>query len=270
MLSPKDLLTSDASDELSSPTVDREPEKVRHSASESGTLEWLSETLDKGIDVDHVFDDGETPLTLACKAGELDIVETLLISGADISFAQRDGFTPLMCAAQYDHFEVVKYLLANGVDIKQRTATGYSALMCSCLYGQAEYAKRKERENPEIPLKENEVSETFKLLLEKTGPEAFNHRLVVGYDIFTLSLLPGVPSSVIRYLLQTMLEHINKNELVQDDVLMGKYAVIFQLKFLGRLQKFKVKINETWWKYEPYPSCFESTKMQLERRLKKT
>ena len=72
----------------------------------------------------NIFQDGGTPLFVACQCNHLDVVQELLNRGADIHAQMVDGATPLFITAQNGHHELLKFLLKKGaeVDIKRKVS----------------------------------------------------------------------------------------------------------------------------------------------------
>lgn len=82
--------------------------------------------LDGGTPVD-VIDNGRfnvTPLQAAARSGHLAIVELLLGRGADVNHVDNDGFSPVTYAAAARKWAVVKMLAEHGGDFGVSDATG--------------------------------------------------------------------------------------------------------------------------------------------------
>jgi hypothetical protein len=93
------------------------------------------------FDVNHMDQEGSTPLMYACAAGDLPMVEALVMAGADASMTMEDGTSPLVIAGTVRHFHVLQFLLCQGVNTgldKVLTSavikSDLEILQVSCLY----------------------------------------------------------------------------------------------------------------------------------------
>ena len=75
-----------------------------------GDTEKVKILLEKGVDVESVFDDF-TILLRAAFEGHADIVELILDKGADIDANDSEGYTALIWAVDFKHTEIVKLLI---------------------------------------------------------------------------------------------------------------------------------------------------------------
>jgi ankyrin repeat protein len=66
------------------------------------------------------FDEGETPLILACRNSHLEVARVLLEHDADIEARDTGGtdWSPLESASSKGHVDVVRFLLDHGADVK--------------------------------------------------------------------------------------------------------------------------------------------------------
>jgi ankyrin repeat protein len=94
-----------------------------------------------GLNVNRRFENGSTPLSMACFNGDAPVVELLLAAdGIDVNQARTDdGCTPLYMACQNGHTHVVELLLAaDGIDVNQaKTDNGCTPLLMACQEGHA-------------------------------------------------------------------------------------------------------------------------------------
>ena len=89
----------------------------------SGDLGVLRMILEKrkGLDLNHLNDDGEAALELAAQLGNKDMVELLIQHGADVNVS--DG-GPLFYAISKGHNDIVDLLLARGAKFNTNAAMG--------------------------------------------------------------------------------------------------------------------------------------------------
>lgn len=65
---------------------------------------------DKSIDVNKIYNTGETPLILAVKSGDSSIVKILLDKGAYVNVKDKQGNSPLSLAVKLGHKDVEAFL----------------------------------------------------------------------------------------------------------------------------------------------------------------
>jgi len=108
--------------------------KLRESVT-SGNVDQVRQLLADGMSVDHVDDDGMTPLQHAAYKGNVELCEVLLAHGADVNYsAHENGYTALMFAALSGKKDVVRVLLEHDacvglVNSVQRTAAQMAAFI---------------------------------------------------------------------------------------------------------------------------------------------
>lgn len=61
-----------------------------------------------------VYQDGGTPLFVACQCNHLEVVEELVSNGADVHCQMVDGASALFISSQNGHLRMVQYLLGKG------------------------------------------------------------------------------------------------------------------------------------------------------------
>jgi ankyrin repeat protein len=129
-------------------------------AAAAGDNAKVKELLDKGVSVNMLGRDHNTPLMEAAYAGHLNTVKLLLDNGADLSAKKSDGATPMALAgAHKDVFDLfksvnalveaagkgnnqsVKELIDKGTPINALDQFGHSALTEACWNGKTETVK---------------------------------------------------------------------------------------------------------------------------------
>lgn len=96
----------------------------------------LEALLDRGADINHTEDDGETALFVLAKLNAVDCVELLLKRGANSEIAEKTfGWTPVFVAAAEGFTKVVELLLKAGAVYDKGDASGYLPMEHSSLRG---------------------------------------------------------------------------------------------------------------------------------------
>ncbi len=90
-------------------------EAVKFLLSKAGNYKIVVELLlAHGANVNHVYEDGLTPLSEAVANGNMEIVKLLLANGANIHAETKDGKTALAFAIERGHREVADLLRQRG------------------------------------------------------------------------------------------------------------------------------------------------------------
>lgn len=92
-----------------------------------GNLTEVQAFLNSGIDVNHRFEQGDTPLMLASRGNRLDIVQLLIKNGADVH-AKNDWDRTALHEAVENSFQITRLLVEQGADINALTFENYSPL----------------------------------------------------------------------------------------------------------------------------------------------
>jgi hypothetical protein len=96
-----------------------------------GDLFWVSDLLDRHVDMEMEDDVGCTALSHACYYGQLEIVQRLMEAGADPNHQSRNGNTALMMAVQNQQLnrsEICRALLSHGANPNAKNKKGQTAL----------------------------------------------------------------------------------------------------------------------------------------------
>ncbi|XP_066924924.1 ankyrin repeat domain-containing protein 27-like isoform X1 [Clytia hemisphaerica] len=106
-----------------------------HEAARKGLDQEIKALLKKGLNVDSLDMEGNTPLFYASNNGQAGTAVILLKYEANVNHKSNHGFTALMHAAWKGHVDLVSLLIAHGADVKIVTAKNYTALCFATLGG---------------------------------------------------------------------------------------------------------------------------------------
>ena len=104
-------------------------------ASSKGDLDKVKSLLKQGVDINTVYENGDTGLILSSTNGHLEVVEFLIKSGIDIEAVNQRGKTSLMLASQDGNIEIVKLLIKSGADVNAKDENEDTALKWASEYG---------------------------------------------------------------------------------------------------------------------------------------
>ncbi|NJM43202.1 MAG: ankyrin repeat domain-containing protein [Brachymonas sp.] len=108
------------------------------------------------IDVNHLTEQGESPLMMAVFKGQVELAAQLIKLGADVN---KTGWTPLHYAATSGHTQLVKILLENHAYIDSESPNKTTPLMMAAHYGTPGVVKLLLEEGADVSLK-NELGMT--------------------------------------------------------------------------------------------------------------
>lgn len=95
-------------------------------AAKQGNFEIVEELIQKGANVNHANQAGETALNVACCSGHVEVARLLIDNGAVVNHVSYCGNFPLICASFFGHLATVQLLIERGAYIDQ-VATVYHA-----------------------------------------------------------------------------------------------------------------------------------------------
>jgi len=105
--------------------VDDEGWHAAHSASQTGSLEFLKLMLEYGQDLNVVEQEtGSTPLLVATRAQESETVKWLIENGADINVRDEGLWSLLHFATNEGHLEITQTLVEAGSDVNATESAG--------------------------------------------------------------------------------------------------------------------------------------------------
>lgn len=93
-------------------------------------------------DVNFSFENGITPIMLACIGGGPKLVKLLLEHGADVNATDEDGSTVLIYAAFYDNSSILGTLLESGADVNMKSGLERTAIHLFSREGNLEAVKK--------------------------------------------------------------------------------------------------------------------------------
>jgi uncharacterized protein len=103
------------------------PESELMVACAAGWLHVVRRLIAAGVDVNHVNEQGESPLTYAATWGHESVVACLLAKGAKIDLPAEPAWSALMYAASRGNRRIVLALLINGADATRKDKNGRTA-----------------------------------------------------------------------------------------------------------------------------------------------
>ena len=99
-----------------------------HLAAELGSIRQVRRFIEKGVDINAVNEDGETPLHMAVFNRNKDVFEFLIANGAEVNAKSNDGDTILHDVAWAGETEMVSILIKHGADVNARDNSGDTPL----------------------------------------------------------------------------------------------------------------------------------------------
>lgn len=88
---------------------------VRNQVTDRDVIEFLTQ---HGADINHVTENGDTPLHLAVKLGNRVLSKHLIANGADVNAGDAAGHSPLWYASRRRNEDIVKLLKRSGAVLK--------------------------------------------------------------------------------------------------------------------------------------------------------
>tara|TARA_B100000427_G_scaffold7616_1_gene6907 strand:- start:411 stop:2777 length:2367 start_codon:yes stop_codon:yes gene_type:complete len=104
-------------------------------------IELAKDILAKTTDVDHTDAHGSTALMMAIDHGHIELAKDILAKTTDVDHARSEGITALMIAVEHGYSELVKDILAKTTDVDHTDAYGSTALMMAIDHDHSELAK---------------------------------------------------------------------------------------------------------------------------------
>jgi len=98
---------------------------------ENGSLEEVNKALSEVTDINHRYDNGMTPLSLAAFRNTTEVVIEIIKHGAYIDLQSDNGMTPLMFAAINNQFEVASVLINAGAKVNHRSVNNMTPIFYS-------------------------------------------------------------------------------------------------------------------------------------------
>lgn len=114
--------------------VDNDANTPLHSACWAGNTETSCALMARGANVAAANRAGETPLWAAIGGGScsVELIDTLLDKGADVNTSKKSGETPLHHACQHGRKDLVALLVARGALVNVKDAEGETPLHLAC------------------------------------------------------------------------------------------------------------------------------------------
>ncbi|KAK0622183.1 Delta-latroinsectotoxin-Lt1a [Lasiodiplodia hormozganensis] len=141
--------------------------------------------LEAGADVDRVPEEsGQSPLFLAAAWGQTEVVEALLEQGkadVDMRFLPRDeeymsGFTPLAVALKENHGDTARLLLEAGAETSIKSVNGQLPILSA---GTTELLRMVLEFRPDLTLEDGDGDTALNAILHRVTPELADVKLLV-------------------------------------------------------------------------------------------
>ena len=110
-------------------------------ATNRGNMLEVEALLEKGANVNAVYENGMTSLILACYNGNSDIAKILIENGADVNAVDGNGQMALMLACYDGKVDIVKFLIEKGAYVNAKDKIGNAALLFTCMNGNLDIVK---------------------------------------------------------------------------------------------------------------------------------
>ena len=141
-----------------------------HHAAVSNDPQLVTDSLNKGEDINAKDENGDTPLMLAAQTGHTELCGILIDAGANINLQNNAGSTALHQAIGENRTKTVKFLIENGADLNIKNNFGVTPLdyspqgvnsEISLLLRQADEKQKADKDSTEIIEKKNINIEKF-------------------------------------------------------------------------------------------------------------
>jgi ankyrin repeat protein len=97
--------------------------------------------IQKGVDLNAIDQDGNTPIIVASSIGNKDIVDLLLTHGADVNAGATQGWTALISASKAGWTDIAEMLISHGANVNASFGPGYTPLMAASYSGNERLVK---------------------------------------------------------------------------------------------------------------------------------
>lgn len=112
-----------------------------HRAIKQGETRILEKLIRAGLDVNHIDDDGWTPLKVAAFNGKEEAALMLIDAGATVNARDHSGYSPLHWTAMNGYVLATEVLLGKGAIINLQNNFGWTPLLHACGRGHYQVAK---------------------------------------------------------------------------------------------------------------------------------
>lgn len=117
--------------------------------------------LNKGVPLDVVTEDGQSPLHYAVISENFQLVSLLIKKGADVNKKSFEGIFPLFLAVEYNYKNLITLLLSEGAKVNTQTSRGVTALQLACSQSNEEIISLLIQNGADIRLEDNNGETAF-------------------------------------------------------------------------------------------------------------
>lgn len=153
------------------------------SFSSFGIPSLIEDMLEKGVNINHRNENGETALIMATKYCCQKCFDYLANKGADFFINTNNGVTPLMFASIYNCISIARVLIASHVDVNETDNDGFTALMYAAINDNFEIANFLIENGAIVNMKNNNGNTALAWAAQNNSYNVFKLLLENGADL---------------------------------------------------------------------------------------
>ncbi|KAI0102610.1 ankyrin repeat-containing domain protein [Nemania sp. FL0031] len=95
-------------------------------------IDAIRALLNHNANIEHQNNQGDTPLTISCRLKQIDAIRALLDRGANTEHQNEEGDTPLTIACRLQHIDAIRALLDRKANTEHKNEQGDTPLTSAC------------------------------------------------------------------------------------------------------------------------------------------